>query len=91
MSGRNGSESVDGMIRNGWTEYPGIRIQESVTGILLDRTKRNRAGDFEGEDGRVEGNWMDGRVEGNWMEQKSGVNRECQMLRPDTYSYCLIC
>jgi len=82
MSGRNGSESVDGMIRNGWTEYPGIRIQESVTGILLDRTKRNRAGDFEGEDGRVEG---------NWMEQKSGVNRECQMLRPDTYSYCLIC
>ena len=27
-----------------------------------------------------------GQVEGNWMIQKSEVNRECQMLRPDTFS-----
>jgi len=26
------------------------------------------------------------QMEGNWMEHKSEVNRECQMLRPDTYS-----
>jgi hypothetical protein len=28
-----------------------------------------------------------GQGEGNWMGQKSGVNWECQMLRPDPHSF----